>query len=191
MGYNSLMQVPAPILNCAVAAWLALGGAALAETVGPELDRLFATLQGASAAEAVRIESDIWRIWSRSGSAAMDLLLERGRKAAEQGDFEAALDHLTALTDHAPDFAEGWNARATVFFQTGAYGPAIADLQRVLALNPRHFGALSGFGMILEEIDRPAQALEAYRAALTLHPHMQGVIEAVSRLEAKTSGSSL
>lgn len=191
MGYNSLMRVPAPILNCAVAAWLALGGAALAETVGPELDRLFATLQGASASEAVRIESDIWRIWSRSGSAAMDLLLERGRKAAEQGDFEAALDHLTALTDHAPDFAEGWNARATVFFQTGAYGPAIADLQRVLALNPRHFGALSGFGMILEEIDRPAQALEAYRAALTLHPHMQGVIEAVSRLEAKTSGSSL
>lgn len=191
MGYNSLMRVPAPILNCAVAAWLALGGAALAETVGPELDRLFATLQGASAAEAVRIESDIWRIWSRSGSAAMDLLLERGRKAAEQGDFEAALDHLTALTDHAPDFAEGWNARATVFFQIGAYGPAIADLQRVLALNPRHFGALSGFGMILEEIDRPAQALEAYRAALTLHPHMQGVIEAVSRLEAKTSGSSL
>ncbi len=191
MGYNSLMRVPAPILNCAVAAWLALGGAALADTVGPELDRLFATLQGASAAEAVRIESDIWRIWSRSGSAAMDLLLERGRKAAEQGDFEAALDHLTALTDHAPDFAEGWNARATVFFQTGAYGPAIADLQRVLALNPRHFGALSGFGMILEEIDRPAQALEAYRAALTLHPHMQGVIEAVSRLEAKTSGSSL
>ena len=162
MGYNSLMRVPAPILNCAVAAWLALGGAALAETVGPELDRLFATLQGASAAEAVRIESDIWRIWSRSGSAAMDLLLERGRKA-----------------------------RATVFFQIGAYGPAIADLQRVLALNPRHFGALSGFGMILEEIDRPAQALEAYRAALTLHPHMQGVIEAVSRLEAKTSGSSL
>lgn len=191
MGYNSLMRVPAPILNCAVAAWLALGGAALAETVGPELDRLFSTLQGASAAEAVRIESDIWRIWSRSGSAAMDLLLERGRKAAEQGDFEAAVDHLTALTDHAPDFAEGWNARATVFFQTGAYGPAIADLQRVLALNPRHFGALSGFGMILEEIDRPAQALEAYRAALTLHPHMQGVIEAVSRLEAKTSGSSL
>ncbi len=191
MGYNPLMRVPAPILNCAVAAWLALGGAALAETVGPELDRLFATLQGASAAEAVRIESDIWRIWSRSGSAAMDLLLERGRKAAEQGDFEAALDHLTALTDHAPDFAEGWNARATVFFQIGAYGPAIADLQRVLALNPRHFGALSGFGMILEEIDRPAQALEAYRAALTLHPHMQGVIEAVSRLEAKTSGSSL
>ena len=191
MGYNSLMRVPAPILNCAVAAWLALGGAALAETVGPELDRLFSTLQGASAAEAVRIESDIWRIWSRSSSAAMDLLLERGRKAAEQGDFEAALDHLTALTDHAPDFAEGWNARATVFFQTGAYGPAIADLQRVLALNPRHFGALSGFGMILEEIDRPAQALETYRAALTLHPHMQGVIEAVSRLEAKTSGSSL
>ena len=176
MGYNSLMRVPAPILNCAVAAWLALGGAALAETVGPELDRLFATLQGASAAEAVRIESDIWRIWSRSGSAAMDLLLERGRKAAEQGDFEAALDHLTALTDHAPDFAEGWNARATVFFQIGAYGPAIADLQRVLALNPRHFGALSGFGMILEEIHRPAQALEAYRAAWTLHPHMQGVL---------------
>lgn len=191
MGYNSLMRVRAQILNCAVAAWLAFGGAAGAEASGPELDRLFATLQGASAAEAVRIESDIWRIWSRSGSAAMDLLLERGRKAAEQGDFEAALDHLTALTDHAPDFAEGWNARATVYFQIGEYGPAIADLQRALALNPRHFGALSGFGMILEEIARPAQALEVYRAALALHPQMQGVIEAVTRLEAETSGSTL
>jgi tetratricopeptide (TPR) repeat protein len=156
-----------------------------------ELDQLFARLADAPAEEAGVIEADIWRIWSRSGSPSMDLLLERGRKAAEQGDFEAALDHLTALTDHAPDFAEGWNARATVFFHTGDYGLSVADIQRALALNPRHFGALAGFGMILEELGRKDQALEVYRAALALHPHLHGVLDGVERLEAEIAGREL
>lgn len=119
------------------------------------------------------------------GSPAMDLLLERGRKAMEQGDIEAATDHLTALTDHAPEFAEGWNARATVFFHAGRYGQSVADIQRTLVLNPRHFGALAGFGAILEQLERKPQALEVYRAALAIHPQMQGVLDAVKRLEAR------
>lgn len=157
----------------------------------PELDTLFDRLAVADARTAARIEKDIWREWSRSGSAAYDLLLERGRRAMEQGDIEAAIEHLTALTDHAPDFAEGWNARATAYFQAGEFGPSVADIQRTLALNPRHFGALSGFGLILEALERPEQALAVYRAALAIHPHLQAVLEAVARLEAKAAGQEL
>lgn len=155
------------------------------------LDALFAELAAADETRAARIESDIWREWSHSGSPAFDLLLERGHKAMEQGDYEAAIEHLTALTDHAPDFAEGWNALATAYFQHGDLGPSIADIQRTLALNPRHFGALSGFGIILEELDRPDEALAVYRAALAIHPHLQAVLDAVKRLEDKAAGQAL
>lgn len=157
----------------------------------PALDTLFEKLATADANTASRIEGDIWREWSKSGSPAMDLLLERGRKAMEQGDYEAAIEHLTALTDHAPDFAEGWNARATAYFHAGDYGPSIADIRRTLALNPRHFGAMAGFGMILEELERPEQALEVYRAAIAIHPHLAGVLEGIKRLENAAGGQKL
>ncbi|HEX9856872.1 MAG TPA: tetratricopeptide repeat protein, partial [Paracoccaceae bacterium] len=152
---------------------------------------LFDKLATADARAAGRIEADIWREWSKSGSPAMDLLLERGRQAMQQGDTEAAIEHLTALTDHAPDFAEGWNARATAYFQAGKYGPSVADIRRTLVLNPRHFGALAGFGMILEELGRNEQALEVYRAAIAIHPQLQGVLEAIDRLEAAAAGQKL
>ena len=158
---------------------------------GAELDKLFAALKEANPADARVIEADIWRLWSRSGSPAMDLLLERGEKATEQGDYERALDHLTALTDHAPDFAEGWNQRAIVWFNMGRFGQSVADIQRTLALNPRHFGAMAGFGAILEAMERPKQALEVYRAALAIHPHLEGIDEAVKRLEAKVAGQGI
>ena len=155
------------------------------------LDALFADLATADAPQARRIEADIWREWSRSGSPAFDLLLERGRKAIGQGDLGAAIEHLTALTDHAPDFAEGWNALATAYYQAGDFGPSVADIQHTLALNPRHFGAMAGFGAILEELERPEQALVVYRAALALHPHLQGVLDAVQRLESAAAGQQL
>ena len=158
---------------------------------GAELDKLFAALKEANPADARVIEADIWRLWSRSGSPAMDLLLERGEKATEQGDYERALDHLTALTDHAPDFAEGWNQRAIVWFNMGRFGQSVADIQRTLALNPRHFGAMAGFGAILEAMERPKQVLEVYRAALAIHPHLEGIDEAVKRLEAKVAGQGI
>lgn len=191
-----VMEAREKFLNRIVAAFLSLfllclpvGQAAMAQDASVEalLDQLI----GADKDEAFRIEQDIWRMWSRSGSPAMDLLLERGRAAAESGDYEAAIDHLTALTDHAPGFAEGWNARATVFFQTGDFGPAVADIKQVLALNPRHFGALAGFGMILEALERKTQALEVYRAALAIHPNMQGVLDSVKRLETDIAGREL
>lgn len=168
------------------------GAGALAQPGdGAELDRLFAELRESDVAAAMRISRDIERIWSRSGSAAMDFLLDRGEQAVSQGDYEAALDHLTALTDHAPDFAEGWNERAVAWFHMGRLGPAVEDIRRTLALNPRHYGALTGFGVILEQLDQPQQALEVYRAALAIHPHLPEVSEAVKRLEAQTAGREI
>lgn len=155
------------------------------------LDDLFAQLLEADDTTAPDIESEIWIEWSKSGSAAMDLLLERGRQAMAAGETEIAIEHFTALIDHAPDFAEGWNARATAYFQTGDFGPSISDIGHVLTLNPRHFGALDGLGAIFEELGRPEQALEVYRASLAIHPHQPSVLEAVDRLEAAAKGQDL
>lgn len=168
---------------------LLLAGPVAAQT--ETLDRLFERLKTADEGEAGRIEREIWSEWSKSGSPAMDLLLKRGRDAMEAGDTAAAIEHLTALIDHAPDFAEGYNARATAYFQAGEYGPSVADIAQVLRLNPRHFGALAGFGMILEETEREDEALEVYRAALAIHPHLTSVEESVKRLEAKAAGQNL
>lgn len=137
------------------------------------------------------VEEEIILAWSRSGSASADYLLDRGRAALDAGDLDAAYNHLTALTDHAPDFAEGWNARATMFFQSNQFGPAIADIQRTLALEPRHFGALTGLGYMLEEMDLPEQALEAFRAAQAIHPHRDEINEAVDRVERALAGQTL
>lgn len=156
-----------------------------------KLDDLFDRLQTATQTESERITSEIWIEWSKSGSPAMDLLLERGRDAMAQGYPEIAIQHLTALIDHAPEFAEGWNARATAYYQTGNLGPSVADIGHVLTLNPRHFGALSGLGAILEELEKPKQALEAYRAALAINPHAAGVKDAIARIEVSMQGIDL
>lgn len=186
------MKATLPFHNHVVAAVFALFfgmGAAGAQT--PALDALFDELQTADAQAAARIEREIWTEWSKSGSPAMDLLLQRGRDAIDAGDLPAAIEHFTALTDHAPDFAEGWNARATAYFMAGEVGPSINDIARTLSLNPRHFGALSGLGMIFEQLDQPEKALEVYKAALAIHPQLQGVIDSIERLEAETAGQDL
>lgn len=152
---------------------------------------MFSKLLTADEAASERIEQDIWREWSKSGSPAMDLLLQRGRDAMAVGDNAAAIEHLTALIDHAPDFAEGWNARATAYFQAGELGPSVDDIAHVLSLNPRHFGALAGLGMIFEQLEKPEKALDVYKAALAIHPHLGGVLESVERLEAQSAGQQL
>ncbi|MDN5787230.1 tetratricopeptide repeat protein [Pseudorhodobacter sp.] len=156
-----------------------------------DADALLDKLPQADAPEAARLEKQIWREWSKSGSASMDLLLQRGRDAMNAGDYDAAIEHLTALIDHAPEFAEGWDARATAYFQKGEFGPAVSDIVHVLALNPRHFGALTGFGRILEETDQVERALQVYQAVLAIHPHLDEVRDAVERLQATAAGQEL
>ena len=187
------MGLCAAILNRIVAALLPLFltcTLAFAEDTA-KLDGLFERLKTADAAEAGRIEREIWIEWSKSGSPAEDLLLQRGTDAMNLGDYPAAIEHFTAIIDQDPDFAEAWNARATAYYMAGEFGPSVADIGHVLTLNPRHFGALSGLAMILEESGKPERALEVYKAALAIHPHLQGAIEAVERLETEAEGQEL
>ena len=177
------------IHNCIVAAFLLMAPPALADQA--RLDDLFQQLQTATDEEASQITDNIWIEWSRSGSPAMDLLLKRGRDAMAAGLPQLAIQHFTALIDHAPDFAEGYNARATAYFQSGDLGPSVSDIARTLTLNPRHFGALAGLGAIFEQLDEPAKALEVYKAALAINPHMPDIKDAVKRLETSLGGQDL
>lgn len=180
------------ILNRIVAAsglMLALSGAAGAE--GDRLSGLLEQLREPDLPNWAVIEEEIRLEWSKSGSPAMDLLLQRGRAALEEQDYQTAVEHFTALTDHAPGFAEGFNARATAYFHLGLYGPALADLQQVLALNPQHFGALFGLGAIMEEIGNEDLALRAYEAARDIHPHEPDLQDAIERLDTQVRGVTL
>lgn len=152
---------------------------------------LLAQLREAGPEEAQKIARDLRREWAKSGSAAMDLLLKRGRDALEVQDFAEAVEHFTALTDHAPDFAEGWYGLAQAYFQQEKVGPALDGLERVLAINPNHFGAIQGLGAIFEMLDDPDKAYAAYEQVLAIHPHDAEVIEAMERLEQRVLGTQL
>lgn len=178
-------------LKSAVAALLLTAGAGLAQADDGRLDDLFAALQRAEGADAQQIAGKIISEWSKSGSPSMDLLLERGRAALDAGETGEAIGHFTALIDHAPDFAEGYNARATAYFQEGHFGPALADLRQTLALNPRHFGALTGLSVILMDVGADEAALEAWREVERLYPASPQVEAVVPQLERSVEGRTL
>jgi len=142
-------------------------------------------------AEALRLDRQLQALWSKSGSASMDMLLKRGRDAMKVDDVAIAIEHLTALTDHAPDFAEGWHARASAYFEAELYGPALADLERALALNPNNYNAIFGLGAILETFGDEKRAYEAYQRAQAIHPHHEDVTNALTRLRLRIEGQAL
>lgn len=177
------------LLSTAIAATFLSGAPLRAQET--DLSALFEALRNADPASGAQIEQRIWEEWSRSGSAAMDLLLDRGRRALQEGEYDTAIEHFSALIDHAPDFAEGYNARATAFFQADRYGPALEDIRQALARNPQHFGAMSGLALILEELGEVDGALLAWTEVAKYHPHREGLSEAVARLERKQAGRTL
>lgn len=152
---------------------------------------LLLELRESGPVEAERTAEALRREWSKSGSATMDLLLKRGRDALEAGEWGAAAEHFTALTDHAPNFAEGYIGRAMAWFQLDRYGPAVADLEMALSLNPEQFDAIRGLGAIFEALDRPEMAFRAYREVLEINPHDEEVKEALERLDILVNGQSL
>lgn len=168
-----------------------LSGAPVFAQEEPSIDLMLEELARPDLEDWERQEERVLNHWSKSGSIAMDLLLQRGRDALDAEDYGAAIEHFTALTDHAPEFAEGWNMRATAFFLIEEFGLAIEDIGRTLALNPRHFGALNGLGVILEQLDDYQNALLAYRAAYAINPHRENLVEAIERLEIEVEGRSI
>jgi tetratricopeptide (TPR) repeat protein len=147
------------------------------------LDRLFGQLhRAANADQAKLIEQAIWKVWSRSGSPSADLLLAQAEKAMRARSFAPAIAILDTVIELKPDFAEAWNKRATTYYLMGRLDQSLADIDRVLELEPRHFGALAGRGMILMDLGKKREALEAYRRALTIYPEMPGPKGAVKEL---------
>lgn len=182
-------------LNPAVAALagflLACPVAASDSSAPSEATDLLEQLQNPELEGWQRIERQIIRLWSRSGSPSADLLLQRGRDAMRNGQSAVAIEHFTALIDHAPDFAEGYHARATAWFMDGKLGQALADLQQTIALNPTHFSALAGLGRIFEDLSEFERARLAYRAASSIHPHRADVKTALERLDRQLDGTAL
>jgi tetratricopeptide (TPR) repeat protein len=155
------------------------------------LDELYQELAEADENTYVRIQGQIIAQWEKSGSAAMDLLLRRGKDALEDGQPDAAVEHFTALVDHAPDFAEGYYGRASSYYLMGLTGPALDDIRQALTINPRHFEAMRGLAIIMEELQRPENALELYEMILTLNPNSEEVLGAVDRLNLQLEGQAL
>lgn len=152
---------------------------------------LLQSLAQADPAEAIAIARELESAWDKSGSAAMDLLLRRGRDAMERGKLHEAIEHLTALTDHAPEFAQGWYERSRAFFAADLMGPTVADLERALALNPNDYNAIYGLGVVLEHFGDAAAAHEAYARAQAIHPHHEEVTRALERLKPAVAGKEL
>lgn len=153
-----------------------------------QLDALFQQLADETNPNWEIVQAQILRQWRQSGSASMDLLMNRALAAIEEDDFDTALVFLDDLVRLAPDFAEAWNQRATVHFLKRDYGRSVADIERVLMLEPRHFGALSGLGIIFDRLGNEAGALKAFRRVLELNPQMPGAREGVKRLAPEVDG---
>lgn len=157
-----------------------------------QLDELFATLAASENREAAKAaERGILRLWLESGSDTIDLLMNRALAATDEEEYPLALDFLDRIITLEPGYAEGWNRRATIHFLNDDYGKAIADLEQVLAIEPRHFGALAGLGTMLRELGHEQLALDAYRQALALDPVMSEVQKAIDELEAESGGRGI
>jgi tetratricopeptide (TPR) repeat protein len=144
-----------------------------------------------SEAEAQRLERLIIQAWQQSGSATIDLLMQRANEALQEEEFGLALEYLDTVVELAPEFAEGWNMRATLYFRINEFQRSIDDIGRVLALQPRHFGALSGLGVIFRELDDKPRALSALRRALEVHPYFGDIRRTVDRLEIEVEGRGI
>jgi tetratricopeptide (TPR) repeat protein len=156
------------------------------------LDFLFEALRVAPDDDTAKhVEQRIWALWFHSGSDTADLLMSRVKSAFEAKDFDLALQLLDAVIAFKPDYVEAWNRRATIHFLRKDYGDALADLRQVLAREPRHFGALAGLGMILQELGEEKRALEAFRRALAVHPRLERIPDIVRTLTDKVEGRDI
>jgi tetratricopeptide (TPR) repeat protein len=148
-------------------------GQARADQDDPRLDGLFDQLAAAGSAEGARaIEAEIWAIWLEIEDTASARLLRQGSDAMARRLFPVAVHSFNRLIDRSPGFAEGWNRRATLHYLMGNDEASVRDIEQTLALEPRHFGALSGLGLIMLRNDQPAAALRSFEAALEVHPHL-------------------
>jgi tetratricopeptide (TPR) repeat protein len=128
-------------------------------------------------------EQGLWIVWSRSGKPEIDRLFGQGLDEMNAGRLDAGIATFTRVIELAPEFAEGWNKRATLHFLAGDYRKSLADCDEVIKRNPAHFGALAGYGQIYLRLDEPEKALEYFKRALAVNPNMQGVEFSIRLIE--------
>ena len=156
------------------------------------LDFLFGALKVApDDVTAKAIEERIWALWTASQSDTANLLMTRVKTAIEAKDLDLAIQLLDAIVKVKPEYVEAWNRRATIYYMKKDYGHALADIRQVLKREPRHFGALAGFGLILQDIGDDKQALEVYRRVLSLYPRMERIPDLVKTLQEKVEGRDI
>ncbi len=171
--------------------------AALAERLerrASALDQLFATLSRTKDADAAaRADRAIWQIWTTypGPDAVAELAFNRGMRAFTRRRMPQAEEWFDQAISSDPGFAEAWNKRATVRFAQGDYEGAVADIAQVLALEPRHYGALSGLGMTLMRLDQKPEALDAFEAAQALNPYIRGLDAVMQALREETRGDGI
>jgi tetratricopeptide (TPR) repeat protein len=137
--------------------------------------RLLDALYDEDAGVRALAEQAVWRVWTRSGDPDTDALMKSGMRYMENGQLGAAVDAFTRVIERQPDFAEGWNKRATVYFLIGDFDQSLADCDETLKRNPDHFGALSGCGMIYAQREELERAVEYFERALAVNPNLQGI----------------
>jgi tetratricopeptide (TPR) repeat protein len=156
------------------------------------LDFLFGALKVAPDDDSAKqVENRIWALWLASGSDTANLLMTRAKAAIDGNDLDLALRLLDAIIKVKPDYVEAWNRRATIHYMRKEFGAALQDIHEVLKLEPRHFGAMSGLGMILQEFGDEKHALEVFRRALEINPHLQKVPDLVKTLSEKVEGRDI
>jgi tetratricopeptide (TPR) repeat protein len=166
------------------------GASADARQDDARLKDLFAELKGAtSSLEARVIEAKVWRIWTENGDPHIDALMDRGMNAMSIDDTDTALAAFNEVVRLDSGFAEGFNKRATVEFVRHDFAASVADIERTLALEPRHFGALAGLGQVYIAMHKKAAALKAFEAALAIDPKLENVQKAVQELKQALEGN--
>jgi tetratricopeptide (TPR) repeat protein len=156
------------------------------------LDFLFGALKAAPDAESAKqVENRIWALWLASGSDTANLLMTRVKTAIDANDLDLAIELLDAIVKIKPDYVEAWNRRATIHYMRKEFGQSMKDIRQVLIREPRHFGAMSGLGMILQEFGDEKHALDVFRRALEINPHLPKIDELVKGLTEKVEGRDI
>jgi len=156
------------------------------------LDFLFGALKAAPDAESAKqVENRIWALWLASGSDTANLLMTRAKSAIDSNNLDLAVQLLDAIVKIKPDYIEAWNRRATLHYMRKEYGQSMEDIRQVLIREPRHFGAMSGLGMILQEFGDEKRALDVFRRALEINPHLPKIDEMVKGLTEKVEGRGI
>jgi len=177
------------VLALAMVLLLTMGAMAEADQTDKRLDDLFKQLQTTdSDDEAHAIENTIWDIWSTSDDERVERYMHAGSRQIDDGDLRGALITFERVVEMAPRFAEGWNKRATVQYLLHNYDASASDIAETLKLEPRHFGALSGLGLVNIALGRTRAAIAAFEMALAVHPHLNAARENIKLLKKNLEG---